>query len=145
MQVYFCGAIAGGRSDVAVYRHIVERLQASGHLVPTTHVADPDVLARESAVPAPQVYQRDIDWIEQSDAVVAEVSTPSLGVGYEICYALHRGLPVLCLYRRGLFVSKMITGNPAPRLSIAEYASLEELDAHLDVFLDSLAARPPDA
>jgi hypothetical protein len=143
MQIYFSGAISGGRDNLPVYQHIVARLQAAGHEVPSAHVADPDVLPRESAVPPRKVYQRDISWIEHSDAMVAEVSTPSLGVGYEVGYALHTGVPVLCLYQNGLFVSKMITGNPSPALNVATYENLGELDAHLDSFLSSL--NPVDA
>ena len=137
MQIYFSGAIAGGRDNLPVYQHIVKRLQTAGLDVPSAHVADPAVLARESDVSPREVYARDIRWVEASDAMIAEVSTPSLGVGYEVGHALHLGKPVLCLYRRGLFVSKMITGNPA--LTIATYAGLSELDAHLDAFVDSLA------
>jgi hypothetical protein len=138
MQIYFSGAISGGRDDLSVYQHIVWHLQATGLIVPSTHVADPAVLSRESSVSPRDVYQRDIGWIEQSDAMVAEVSTPSLGVGYEVGYALHIAKPVLCLHRRGLFISKMITGNPAPTLCIATYENLDELDAHLDAFLKSI-------
>ncbi len=138
MQIYFSGAISGGRDDLPAYQHIVAHLQASGAIVPSAHVADPAVLSRESSESPRDVYQRDISWIEQSDAMVAEVSTPSLGVGYEVGYALHIAKPVLCLYRRGLFISKMITGNPAPTLRVAAYENLDELDAHLDSFLKSL-------
>ena len=138
MRIYFSGAIAGGRDNLAVYQHIVKRLQAAGLEVPSAHVADPEVLARESGLSPREVYARDVRWVETSDAMIAEVSTPSLGVGYEVAHALHLGKPVLCLYRRGLAVSKMITGNPA--LTIAAYAGLSELDAHLDAFLGSLAS-----
>lgn len=144
MRIYFSGAIAGGRENLPVYQHIVERLQFAGHEVPSAHVADPAVLAHESTLSPREVYQRDIRWIEQSDAMVAEVSTPSLGVGYEVGYALQRGLPVLCVYQRGLFVSRMITGNPAPTLCVAAYESLDELDAHLDSFTSKLAAGNTD-
>ena len=139
MQIYFSGAISGGRDKLPVYRHIVARLQAAGHAVPSAHVADPNVLSRESDVPPREVYWRDIHWIEECHAMVAEVSTPSLGVGYEVCYALHVGKPVLCLYQHGLLVSKMITGNSRPTLTVADYADLEQLDARLDAFLASLA------
>ena len=148
MQIYFSGAISGGRDDLSVYQHIVAHLQASGAVVPSAHVADPAVLSRESSVSPRDVYQRDIGWIEQSDAMVAEVSTPSLGVGYEVGYALHIAKPVLCLHRHGLFISKMITGNPAPMLRVAAYENLDELDAHLDSFLKSLARHtspPPNS
>ena len=138
MQIYFSGAISGGRDDLSVYQHIVARLRAAGVVVPSAHVGDPAVLSRESSISPRDVHQRDIGWIEQSDAMVAEVSTPSLGVGYEVGYALHIARPVLCLSRRGLFISKMITGNPTPSLCIATYENLDELDAHLDSFLDSI-------
>ena len=140
MRVYLAGAIMGGRENLPVYQHIVARLQAAGHEVPSAHVADPAVLSRESAHSPRQVYERDVAWIETSDAMVAEVSTPSLGVGYEVGYGLQRGLPVLCLYQRRLSISKMITGNLAPTLVVATYESLAELDAHLDSFLSSIRA-----
>jgi hypothetical protein len=144
MQIYFSGAISGGREKLPIYRHIVARLQAAGHTVPSAHVADPNVLARELKVPPRQVYTRDIRWVEDCHAMVAEVSTPSLGVGYEVCHALHIGKPVLCLYQHGLFISKMITGNSHSTLTVADYADLEQLDARLDAFLASLASSPND-
>lgn len=48
MKIYFPGSILGGRDNLPVCQHIVERLQAAGHAVPSAHVADPDVLAHES-------------------------------------------------------------------------------------------------
>src|SRR5512136_1645069 len=122
MRVYFSGAISGGRDNLPIYQHIVAWLLQAGHEVPSAHVADPAVLSRESSVSPHEVYVRDVGWIEECNAMVAEVSTPSLGVGYEVAYALNIGKPVLCLYKSGLFVSKMITGNPASKLTVATYS-----------------------
>ncbi len=102
MRIYFAGAITGGRENLPIYQHIVSRLKSLGCLVPTEHVADPRVLEQEGSLAARFIYERDVRWILESDAMVAEVSTPSLGVGYEICCALHQSKPVLCLYREGL-------------------------------------------
>jgi len=143
MRVYFSGAIAGGRDNLPVYQHIVTRLKSLGHNVPTEHVADPNLLGPETSVSPREVYDRDIDWLNRADAVIADISTPSLGVGYEIGYALQRGLPVLCLYREGLFVSKMITGNPSPLLTVATYRDTGELDQSIDAFLDRVIAIDP--
>jgi 2'-deoxynucleoside 5'-phosphate N-hydrolase len=140
MRIYFCGSILGGRGHLAVYQHIVEHLQAAGHVVPTEHVAHPDVLAEESALSPRAVYERDIAWLQGSDLMIAEISTPSLGVGFEIACGLQQGIPVLCLYRYGLSVSKMITGNPAPNLQVRTYRDLPEVDSHIDEFLGSLSA-----
>ena len=140
MQIYFSGSIAGGRDNLPIYQHIVTRLKSLGHSVPTEHVADPGVLAAERVVSPRDVYERDVAWIDESEALIAEVSTPSLGVGYEIGYALQRGVPTLCVYREGLFVSKMITGNPSPRLTVATYRGEDELDRHVDAFLARISA-----
>ena len=140
MNIYFCGAIAGGRDHLTVYRHIVSRLQADGHTVPTQHVASPDVLHEEQAFTPRAVYERDQAWLQRAEVMIAEISTPSLGVGYEIALGLQLGKPVLCLYREGLSISKMITGNPAPTLQVHAYGNLSDLDRHIDRFLAGLAA-----
>jgi hypothetical protein len=139
VRIYFSGAISGGRDKLPVYQHIVTRLKSLDHDVPSDHVAARDVLSADGALSPRQVYERDVRWIEDSDAMIAEISTPSLGVGYEIGYALQRGKPVLCLYRDGLFVSKMITGNPSPLLSVAVYRNETELDEHIGIFLSRIA------
>jgi nucleoside 2-deoxyribosyltransferase len=94
--------------------------------VPTAALASSDVLVEENVVQPGVVYRRDVTWIEESDVLVAEVSTPSHGVGYEIGYALGLRKPVICLYREGVQVSKMILGNPDPKLQIFSYLTLED-------------------
>ena len=44
------------------------------------------------------IYNRDVDWLRESDCVIAEVTQPSLGVGYELGFAESLKIPVLCLY-----------------------------------------------
>jgi len=139
MRIYFSGAISGGREHLPVYQHIVARLKSQGHVILTEHVANAEALQRERDVPPRQVYRRDIDWLEQADVVIAEVSTPSLGVGYEIGHALQRGTPTLCVYREGLRVSKMITGHPSPHLTVAVYSDHRQLDDQIDAFLNRRA------
>jgi len=71
------------------------------------------------AVVAPrEVYERDVTWILAARAIVAEVSVPSHGVGYEIGFALNAGKPVLCLFQEGRKISKMISGNSHPQLQV---------------------------
>jgi hypothetical protein len=140
MRIYFSGAISGGRENLPVYQHIVTRLKALGHEVPSEHVANARVLEEEASVSPRAVYERDIGWIRVCDAMIAEVSTPSLGVGYEIARALQEGKSVLCVYRKGLFVSKMVTGNPSPQLCLGTYYNTEDLDHQIDRFLAGLRA-----
>jgi hypothetical protein len=138
VKIYFSGSISGGRAHEAIYQHVVARLQAQGHTVLSAHVADPIALEAEKDMLPRDVFERDSNWVKECEAMVAEVSTPSLGVGYEYGLAVQLGQPVLCVYRSGLRMSKMITGNPAPNLTVATYSSEAELDGVVDKFLVNL-------
>jgi hypothetical protein len=139
MKIYFSGSISGGREHEAIYQHLVARLQAQGHHVLSAHVADPAALEAEKDLPPREVFERDTHWVKEAETLIAEVSTPSLGVGYEIALAVQLGKPVLCVYRTGLRMSKMITGNPAPQLAVITYSDLAELNERIDAFLYHLA------
>lgn len=141
MNIYFACSITGGREFEPVYQAITRALLADGHSVPTAHLADPEVKALEAVVNPRQVYERDVVWIEACDALVAEVSTPSHGVGYEVAFALSIGKPVLCIHREGQPVSKMITGNTHDRLQVKTYRQVGEAVETVRTFL---ARRPPN-
>lgn len=114
---------------------IVSALKQNGHIVPTEILANENILQLDEVESAEDVYNRDIAWIEACDAVVAEISTPSHGVGFEIAYALERNKPVICGYQAGRRVSKMLTGNKHPLLEICEYNQVDEYLAAIDSFL----------
>ena len=121
-KIYFSCSITGGRGDEAIYMAIVDDLQAQGHEVLNSHLARQGVVLLEQRMDPREVYQRDIFWIKDCDLMVAEVSTPSHGVGYEIAFALFLHKPVLCLSRQSARVSRMITGNDEPTMTMATYA-----------------------
>lgn len=138
MNLYFSCSLTGGRTDEHMYSIIVEHLLAAGHEVPTAPLASPGIMSEERVIDPRVVYQRDIDWIMDCDALIAEVSTPSHGVGYELAYALGIGKPALCCHRRGAAVSKMITGNTSPHLVVRIYEDEEHALALVDDFLSGL-------
>jgi nucleoside 2-deoxyribosyltransferase len=140
MNVYFACSITGGRQDELVYQKLVTALQSNGHHVPTALLASPDVMPLEGVVLAADVYARDVRWIAECDFLLAEVSTPSHGVGYEIGYALSLGKKVLCLYRKGRKVSKMILGNPHPQLTIRTYEDPDQAVQLLNTYLENIPA-----
>ncbi|XP_076600003.1 5-hydroxymethyl-dUMP N-hydrolase isoform X2 [Chaetodon auriga] len=101
MKVYFCGSIRGGRDDVHVYRRIVEKLRSYGTVL-TEHVSSSQLSDRgEDATAAGDraIHDRDVDWLRQSDVIVAEVTQPSLGVGYELGRAVDMKKKIFCLFR----------------------------------------------
>jgi nucleoside 2-deoxyribosyltransferase len=135
MNIYFACSITGGRSNEPVYQAITAALMTDGHEVPTAHIAGTGIREREGTLPASEVYERDVAWIRACDLLVAEVSTPSHGVGYEIAFALGLGKPVLCLYHESLTISKMISGNSSPGLVVRTYRGTEEAVATVRAFL----------
>jgi nucleoside 2-deoxyribosyltransferase len=126
MNIYFACSITGGREFESVYQSIVRALTEAAHEVPTAHLADSGIPAAEAMIAPSEVYARDVAWIRNCDVLIAEVSVPSHGVGYEIGFALGLGKRVLALHREDRRVSKMITGNPDPRLEISSYRLEEE-------------------
>ena len=134
MNIYLSGSISAGRGKVNTYMKIVEVFESMGHRLTSPQVADPQVGSKGEGEPADSsyIFQRDIRQIDESEVMIAEVSIPSLGVGYEICYAIQRGIPILCLYdteNATCRLSAMISGNNYPQLQIKEYhsANLESI------------------
>jgi 2'-deoxynucleoside 5'-phosphate N-hydrolase len=134
MNIYLSGAIAAGRQKVAIYQQIAEIVGSLGHRITSPQVADAKVTDDGKGEPAdPQdIYLRDMRQLAESDLMIAEVSIPSLGVGYEIATAIHQHKPVLCLYdavdspKR---ISAIISGHTSPLLSLQGYSqhNLSEL------------------
>lgn len=136
MNIYFACSITGGRDDEPVYQKIVTALQVDGHEIPTALLAGSNVIELEVIVDPVEVYFRDTGWIDNCDLLVAEVSTPSHGVGYEIGYALGLGKPVLCLHQEGVAVSKMIMGNLDPNLMVLAYSDENDAVQQLHTYLE---------
>jgi len=135
MNIYFSCSITGGRQDQEAYAAIVEYLLQQGHEVPTAHLSQPDIMDLEKVVTPLDIYQRDVNWVTGCEVLIAEVSTPSHGVGYEIALANYLQKPVLCCYRSGKAISKMISGNPSPLQKVISYKSITELVAQVELFL----------
>lgn len=136
MQIYFAGSIRGGRDDAALYHQIVELLGNYGDVL-TEHVADTELGILGQDIGDRNIHDRDLGWLKSSDCLVAEVTTPSLGVGYEIGKATEWGKPVLCLYRpaEGRSLSAMIAGSDG--VTLKEYQSTNELNQIFERYFGS--------
>lgn len=136
MKIYFAGSIRGGRTDKEVYSEIITYLKRYGQVL-TEHVGDQKLTnLGEEGITGEEICKRDIQWIEEADVFIAEISTPSLGVGYEIAKAEELGKRILCLCRKpenGKKISAMIKGNK--NLILKEYTNLKEVFQHIDDFL----------
>ena len=90
VTVYLACTVRGDRGAVAVLRTVADRLEYAGHHVLTRHLLDDNVDAAESALTEREVFARDMTWLTAADAVIAEASGSSYGVGFEVGYVLGR-------------------------------------------------------
>ena len=124
MKIYFAGSIRGGRDDAEIYSQIIEFLQEYGQVL-TEHVGEKDLNDMgESSLSDQEIHDRDMKWLLQSDLIVAEVTNPSLGVGYEIGRAIETGKKIICLYREipNRKLSAMISGTK--KIKIINYKDI---------------------
>ncbi|MFD1417929.1 nucleoside 2-deoxyribosyltransferase [Companilactobacillus keshanensis] len=112
MKIYFAGSIRGGREDVGVYRKIIDYLNIDNKVL-TEHIGDYKLSVEgQGQLDNDYIRNRDVDWLNKSDLVVAETSNPSLGVGYELAYAEKIKKPVLILHNKNKSqLSAMIEGS----------------------------------
>ena len=135
MLIYFAGSIRGGREDAALYLQIIEYLKTFGEVL-TEHIGDPNLPRLGDDGPTDKyIHDRDLKWLQSAEVLVAEVTTVSMGVGYEIGRAVETGKKVLCLFRpdSGKNLSAMISG--CEDLQLINYTNLEEAKKAIAEFL----------
>ncbi|KAG5831620.1 hypothetical protein ANANG_G00305630 [Anguilla anguilla] len=145
MRIYFCGSIRGGRQDVNIYQRIVKKLQTYGKVL-TEHVSHGDISEKgeDSALKGDRaIHDRDMEWLVAADVIVAEVTQPSLGVGYELGRAVAMHKKILCLFRpsSGRVLSAMIRGadgdSASSALQVRDYSE-DEVETVLQEYFSSL-------
>ncbi len=110
MKIYFAGAIRGGRDKVYDYAEIINCLEEYGEVL-TKHIGDVNLTNAGEAIKDEEIYARDIEWLKQCDLVVADITIPSLGVGYELAYAESLKKKIICCYEIDKNISGLIKGN----------------------------------
>ena len=122
--------------EAETYASLIHFLHSYGTVL-TEHVGNETLLQKEISLTEKDIYSRDMQWLHQADLLIAEVSTPSLGVGYELAAAEQLKIPCLCLFcrRHDTRLSAMIGGNPF--FQILEYNNLEDAFISLSTYLDN--------
>ena len=140
MKVYFAASIRGGRKDQNKYRELIRFLSSKVEVL-TEHVGDTGIEEiGEQDLSDKEIYQRDLEWLESADAVIAEVTNPSLGVGYELGMAEKFGKPILCLYEdsnKKRKLSAMVSGNL--KFRTFHYHDLDHAKEEILSFIHSLS------
>lgn len=112
-----------------VYIQIIELLKKQGHTVVSEHVATVGLEKIEANISDEEIFNNDTGYIDKCECLVADVTIPSIGVGYEIGYAVSKGKHVLCIYSKyskDANVSAMVRGNR--QVVLVPYTDIEELE-----------------
>jgi len=137
MIIYCAGPIRGNDTYQESLKKIIEYIESLGNTVLSEFSAK-----FSSTIPLTdkQIYKRDLKWIDGSKFMIAEISGPSLGVGFEISYAVfQRKLPVLAVYNSYVQqISAMILGCDSPLLTIQKYRDEEEMKKIIKAYLTKL-------
>ena len=113
---------------------MIEALGSFGTVL-TEHIGSIGLTSSgESEKTSTYIFERDIAWITEADVIVAEVTSPSLGVGYELAKSESLGKKVLCLFRPSpeRRLSAMVEGNAY--FQIQHYATIEDVRTILSSF-----------
>lgn len=136
MIIYCAGPIKGNTAYQDNYSEIVRIVESMGH---TALSEKSSKFSSTILLSDKQIYTRDIKWIDGSKIMIAEVSGPSLGVGFEVSYALFvKKIPVLAVYHdQAGQISSMITGCTNALLQVKKYSNIDDLTSTIKKFIAS--------
>lgn len=136
MIIYCAGPIRGDVSYQKFYAEVINHIEAEGHSALAEFNGKFSV-----SIPLTdrQIYKRDLKWIDGSKLMIAEISGPSLGVGFEIAYAVfQRKIPVLALVNSNVKnVSAMLSGCDSSLLTISKYHNMEDMKNIITEFINT--------
>jgi len=138
VTIYLACTVRGDRAGVTAARAIAARLERHGHHVLTHHLLRDDADDLEAGLTEQAVFERDVRWLDTCDALVAEASGSSYGVGFEVGYVMARapatGQRVFLLYdnAKRSSVSRLVAGNNDRHCTTYAYDSLAALERFID-------------
>jgi len=137
MIIYCAGPIRGDVTYRKFYTDMIDYIESLGHTVLAEFSGK-----FSSTIPLTdkQTYKRDLKWIDGSKLMVAEISGPSLGVGFEIAYAIFQSkIPVLALcILDAQNISSMLAGCDSSLLSIKKYKNVDDMKNIIKTFLSTI-------
>ncbi len=136
MKIYFSGSIYGGRQKLQTYKILVEKLQKYGEVL-NPEVADSQVIEKEKNVTDESIFKKLEQKLNQADIIFAELTVPSLGVGYELGYADSHNKKIIGIYDKTAVqkITTMVRGNK--RIKVIPYTDIYEIIDNLGSILEN--------
>lgn len=131
MKIYVSGSIYGGREKIETYKVIIKALEKYGEVY-DKEIIDEDILEKEKFQSDEEIFNKLENYLKNIDIVFAEVTVPSLGVGYELGFADQLGKKIIAIYDMNVVdkVSTMIRGNK--RIKLIGYHNISEIVDNLE-------------
>mgnify|MGYP001584900616 CR=1 FL=1 len=143
LRVYFYGSISAGIQDIVpFYRPMIRHIEQFAEVLSADIFFNPDILqGQEDGLSDEAIFKRDVAYVDESDALIGDVTIPSTGAGYEIARAELKGKkpkPVLALHRTssGRRLTAMVNGNP--HVTIGRYSTLHGAYRHINAFFKNI-------
>lgn len=135
MKIYFSGALRASSHDWHTYGQLITHLNDYGEVITQHFRHGAFAISNNQEMTDEEIFDLYMRLLKEADVVVQEVSTPSIGVGFEAAKAIELGKPVLCLYRPnfGKKVSSLISGNK--NVTLRTYNALEQAFKEIDEFI----------
>lgn len=131
MRVYLAGPVRGEPAPEGALEAIRQALRDMGHDI-VNDLPGPGQAATVQQLDT-RTFIGEVDRMLEADLIVADVSTPSHGVGWALAWFLAKGrLAVICCqsgHRKRL--SAMLVGNPSPWQRIVYYDAPDDLQKRL--------------
>lgn len=134
MKIYISGSIYGGTQKIETYKILIKELEKYGEVL-DKQVADENTIANEAFQTDEEIYTDLEEKLKIADIIFAEVSIPSLGVGYELGFADKLNKKIIAIYDQNYTekVSTMIRGNK--RIDLIPYKDIKEITDNLEKIL----------
>ncbi len=142
MKVFLSTAITRGRREyVEAVKRIVDVLKDDGAQVLNERVSDPNFPG--PAVDRSQTMREVRDWLQEADALVAEATISSTGIGAEVTTVQTHGKPVLLLYDAhfGFRISDWVVHNPYANVEAQPYRDLNDVERLVREFMQRARGR----
>jgi len=132
MRVFIAGPLLRAQGlDLDFYTRIGTACSDAGWEPFLPHLRIDQTLRSDS------IFLEDVKAVAGCDLIIAEVSSPSHGVGGELMQAYLNRLPIVCLALEGQKVSSMVLGNPMVEKTI----TYKTKEACLEILKDYLRSR----
>jgi uncharacterized protein (UPF0210 family) len=141
MKFYLSTAITRGRREyVDAVKNICDALKEEGVQVLNDRIADPSF--PYSHTDRAETIKELHSWLDQADALIAEATISSTGVGCELTQVQMRNKPVLLLYDAhfGFRISDWVTHNPEANVEARPYRDRNEIAKIVKEFVGGVRA-----